>query len=181
MPACAGTANSEPPAMALEAYLTINQDNISKGASTASSIGQVAKTDSGNNDKITVIGFLADALIPRDPNSGVATGSRLYQPVVFTKYFDASSPLLWGALATNKVIDEVDAEFYRPDPTGLPKPQLFFKMTWKKVTFVEGKAYTPLVINPANSFFQYLEDWSFTFKQVQWDQVVSSTTGSDQW
>ena len=49
------------------------------------------------------------------------------------------------------------------------------------MTFVEGKAYTPLVINSANSFFQYMEDWSFTFKSVQWDQLISSTTGSDHW
>ena len=167
--------------MALQAFLTINQDSISKGASGSASLGQVASTDTANQDKITVIGFLSDAMIPRDPNSGVATGARMYQPVVITKYFDSSSPLLWGALAPNKVIQDVVAEFYRPDPAGLPKPQLFFKMTWKHVTFVEGKAYTPLVTNPANSFFQYQEDWSFTFKQVQWDQVISSTTGSDQW
>ena len=49
------------------------------------------------------------------------------------------------------------------------------------VTFVEGKGYTPLVINSANSFYQYMEDWSFTFKGVQWDQLPSSTTGQDKW
>ena len=167
--------------MALQAYLTISQDNISKGASSSASLGQVALSDTSHQDDITVIAFVADAMIPRDPNSGVATGSRIYQPVTFTKYFDASSPLLWGALATNKVLDEVVCNFYRPDPTGLAKPQNFFKMTWKKVTFVEGKANTPLVINPANSFYQYIEEWSFTFKSVQWDHLISSTTGQDQW
>ncbi len=167
--------------MAMQAFLTITQDNISKGASSGTSLGQVAATDSTNYDKITVVSFLADALIPRDPNSGVATGARMYQPVVITKYFDSSSPLLWAALTTNKVIEQLLCEFYRPDPTGLAKPQLYFSMTWKKVTFVEGKAYTPLVINPQNSFYQYMEDWSFTFKQVQWDHKISSTTGSDVW
>ena len=167
--------------MAMQAYLTINQDNISKGASSGKSLGQVAQTDSGNYDKITVVGFMADALIPRDPNSGVATGARIYQPVVFTKYFDSASPLLWSALTTNKVLDEVLCEFFRSDPGGLKKPQLYFTMQWKTVTFVEGKAYTPLVVDPKNSFYQYMEDWSFTFKQVQWDHKISSTTGSDQW
>jgi type VI secretion system secreted protein Hcp len=167
--------------MAMQAYMTINKNNISKGASSANSLGQVAAGNTANADKITVVGFTADALIPRDPNSGVATGSRIYQPVVFTKYFDSASPLLWSALTTNQVIDEVLCEFFRPDASGVSKPQLYFTMTWKNVTFVEGKAYTPLVINPQNSFYQYMEDWSFTFKSVQWDHKISSTTGSDQW
>jgi type VI secretion system secreted protein Hcp len=167
--------------MALQAYLTITQDNISKGASNANSIGQVASTDTTNQDKITVIGFSSNCLIPIDPNSGVATGSRMYRPVVITKFFDSASPLLWGALAQNKVLSEVLCEFYRPDPAGMPKPQLFFKIKWSNVTFVDGKGYTPLVIDPNNSFYQYIEDWSFTFKKVEWDHVIASTTGQDAW
>ncbi len=165
--------------MAYPAYITIKKDNISSGASNANSIGQVAQGDSTHYDEITVIGFTSDAMIPIDPNTGVATGGRMYQPVTFTKYFCAASPLLWAALATNKVLDEVVCNFYRPDPSGLPKPQNFFKKTWKKVTLVAGKAYTPLVTNPANSFFQYQEEWSFTFKSVVWDHLISNTTGQD--
>jgi type VI secretion system secreted protein Hcp len=167
--------------MSLQAYMTIKKNNISKGASTASSIGAVASTSSTHNDQITVIAFNAGCTIPIDPNSGVATGTRLYTPVTFTKYFDASSPLLWSALATNLGIDEVVCDFFRPDPTGLAQPQNYFRYTWKTVTFVQGTGYTPLVINPANSFYQYVEDWQFTFKSVQWDQLISGTTGSDQW
>jgi type VI secretion system secreted protein Hcp len=167
--------------MALQAYLTINTDNISKGASNANSLGQVASTGSDHHDKITVVAFNFDAVIPRDPTSGVATGARIYQPVTFTKYFDASSPLLWGALSTNKIINQATVEFYRPDPAGTNKPQNYFRITYDTVTLVEGKAYTPLVINPNHSFFQYMEDWSFTFKKVQWDQLISSTTGNDAW
>ena len=167
--------------MALQAYLTISQHNISKGASNPSSLGQVASTSSSNYDKITVIGFLSDALIPRDPTSGVSTGARIYQPVTFTKYFDASSPLLWHALAVAQPIDQAVIDFFRPDPAGSNTPQNYFRITYGKVTFVEGKGYTPLVTNPANGFFQYQEDWSFTFKTVQWDQLISSTTGQDAW
>jgi type VI secretion system secreted protein Hcp len=167
--------------MALQAYLTITTNNISKGASNPNSLGQIASTDSSHYDDITVVGFASDAMIPRDPNTGVATGARIYQPVTFTKYFDASSPLLWSALTTNQIIDPVVINFYRPDPAGTNKPQNYFKITYNAVTFVEGKGYTPLVINPNNGFFQYMEDWSFTFKKVQWDQLISSTTGNDSW
>ena len=167
--------------MALQAYLTISQNNISKGASNANSLGQVASTDSSHYDQITVVGFASDALIPRDPTSGVATGARIYQPVTFTKYFDASSPLLWSALATNQVITQAVVDFFRPDPAGTNKPQNYFRITYGTVTFVEGKGFTPLLIDPNNSFFQYMEDWSFTFKTVQWDQLIASTTGNDSW
>src|ERR1700740_1166756 len=91
--------------MSLQAYITIKKNNISQGASSQNSLGQVASSDSSHNDQITVVSFLSNCLIPRDPNSAVATGTRIYQPVTFTKYFDASSPLLWNALANNLGVD----------------------------------------------------------------------------
>lgn len=167
--------------MALISYMKIDTDGISKEASAAKSIGQVAKGDSANNDKITVVGYSLGIVIPRDLSSGVATGTRNHQPVVFTKYVDKSSPLLWQALAGNKVLAEVVLECYRPDPSGLPTPELFYTVTWKNATLVEGKGFCPIVIDPANSFYQHMENWSFTYKEVQWDHKPGGTTGNDKW
>lgn len=170
--------------MALEAYMTIKgkkQGEIHKDASKPDSMGQGSKNDSDLQAKITVVAFTSQVVVPTDMTSGVATGTRNYQPVTFTKVFDKSSPLLWQALATNEMLDEVVCEFYRPDPGGMPKPQLFFKMTWNNATLVSGKSYLPLTIDPNLKFYQDMEDWSFTFKQVKWEHVPGSTTGQDQW
>ncbi|XSC42410.1 type VI secretion system tube protein TssD [Bradyrhizobium sp. RDT10] len=105
--------------MSLEAYMTIKgkkQGDISKDASKPVSIGQVGKSDAGKQGKITVVAFTSGIIVPRDVTSGVATGARNHQPVLFTKFFDRASPLLWQALATNEVLEEVVCEFYRTDP-----------------------------------------------------------------
>jgi len=171
--------------MALDAYMTIKgktQGDISAEASTRKSIGQVAKdAQPGNHGKITVVGFTTGVVIPRDISSGIATGTRAHQPVVFTKYFDKASPLLWQALATNEILEEVVCEFYRTSADGLGKPEEYFKITWTNATLVEGKAYVPMTINPANGFFQNMEDWSFTYKQVKWEHIPGSTSGEDAW
>lgn len=170
--------------MALEAYLKIqgtSQGPISDNSSNSDSIGQVAKSESANHGLITVVGFISGIVLPRDLASGVVTGARNHQPVVFTKYFDRASPLLWQALAKNEVLTEVKCEFYRPHPTGQPAPQKFFAITWNDATLVEGKAYVPLVIDPANRHFQCMEDWSFTYKKVKWEHLVATTQGEDAW
>ncbi|MGY3538145.1 type VI secretion system secreted protein Hcp [Bradyrhizobium sp. USDA 4515] len=170
--------------VSLEAYLTIKgkkQGDISKDASKPDSIGQVAKGDAGKQGKITVVSFTSRIFLPRDATSGVATGARNHQPVVFTKFFDRASPLLWQALATNEVLEDVVCEFYRTDPGGMPQPQNYFKISWKNATLVEGMAYMPLTIDPKNNFYQNMEEWSFTYKEVKWEHVPGSTSGEDKW
>lgn len=170
--------------MALEAYMTIKgkkQGDISKDASKPDSIGQMAKADTGSQGKITVVGFTSGILVPRDATSGVATGARNHQPVAITKFFDRASPLLWQALATNEILEEVVCDFYRTDPGGMPQPQQFFKMTWKNATLIEGKAYVPITIDPRHNFFQNMEEWYFTYKEVKWEHIPGSTSGEDKW
>lgn len=170
--------------MALEAYMTIKgkkQGEISKDASTPDSIGQVAKVESAFQGKITVVGLTSRIVVPRDGTSGVATGARTHLPVVFTKFKDRASPLLLQAVTSNEILEEVVCELYRPDPGGMPQLQQFFKMTWKNATLIEAKSDLPLTIDPKNSFYQNMEDWSFTFKEVKWEHIPGSTSGEDRW
>lgn len=170
--------------VSLEAYMTIKgkkQGDISKDASKPDSIGQVAKGASDKQAKITLVAFASGIIVPRDGTSGVATGARNHQPVTITKFFDRASPLLWQALATNELLEDVVCEFYRTDPGGMPHPQNFFKMTWKNATLVSGKAYVPTTINPQNDFYQNMEEWQFTYKEVKWEHIPCSTSGEDKW
>jgi type VI secretion system secreted protein Hcp len=163
-----------------EIYATIKgkkQGDMSKGASKSDSIGQHARHD--HEDRVTVFAFGSGTVVPRDMASGVATGTRHHQPVVFTKLVDRASPQLAQALAQNELLDEVVFEFYRNDPGGMPKPQQFYKITYKDCTIVEIRDYTPLTINPQNNFFGNMEDVSFTFKHVKWEHLGASTSGED--
>jgi type VI secretion system secreted protein Hcp len=170
--------------MALDLFMTVKgkkQGDISKEASTPGSIGQAARSDTKFHNKITVVGFDSGIVVPRDMASGVATGTRNHQPVKLIKLFDRASPLLWQALANNELLEDINAEFYRTHPDGMPEPQLFFKIKWVNATLVEGKGYVPMTINPDFKFYQNMEEWSFTYKAVKWEHVPASTTGEDKW
>ena len=111
--------------MALDAFMTIKgkkQGELHKDASKSDSIGQSARTDTKHHGKITIVGFNSSVVVPRDMSSGAATGTRNHQPVIITKFFDRSSPLLWQALANNEMLESVTCEFYRNDPGGMPEP-----------------------------------------------------------
>ncbi|WP_050631901.1 hypothetical protein [Bradyrhizobium viridifuturi] len=45
---------------------------------------------------------------------------------------------------------------------------------------VEGRAYVPLTIDPKNNFYQNMEEWSFTYKEVKWEHIPGSTSDEDQ-
>jgi len=167
--------------MAFVAYMTITgavQKDLHPTASTNKSIGQVSTGNADYADKITVLGFSSSIVIPRDMVTGVSTSSQVLEPVTFSKYFDKASPLLWQALATNELLTEIACEFWRPNYEGKGAPEKFFTIKWTTCTLIGGKAYTPLIIDPANGFFQYMDEWSFTYKAVAYDHLISSTSGS---
>jgi type VI secretion system secreted protein Hcp len=165
-----------------EMYATMKgkkQGDIHKGASKQDSIGQFAKSDTANQDKITVFAHNAGTVVPRDMTTGVATGTRSHTPVTITKLLDRTSPQIAQAIATNEVFDEVVIEHYRNDPGGMAKPQMYYKVTYTNCTLVETRQYTPLTINPNNGYFGNMEDVSFTFKGVKHEHTASSTSGED--
>ncbi|HHM04790.1 MAG TPA: type VI secretion system tube protein Hcp, partial [Gammaproteobacteria bacterium] len=43
------------------------------------------------------------------------------------------------------------------------------------------KAYMYNCQDPANAHFTHLEDWSFSYRRIDWEHVVAGTAGSDDW
>jgi type VI secretion system Hcp family effector len=175
--------------MAFAAYLTVkNQgNNITAGASGPNSIGQAAptvspmpKTQGGVEltDTATVLKFLSDLQIPTLAGAGVISSGRIYQPVVITKHIDSMSPQFWQALAVNTVFDSFTLDIFRDSPTSA-NAKSFYTIEWDTVTIVEAKQYSPLVLDPSLIWMPYLEDISFTFKKVTWNQIPASTSGGD--
>lgn len=165
--------------MPVPGYMTINgtkQGNISQGAFTADSVGN--NWVEGHEDECLVQAFTNGVVQPRDPQSGQPTGTRVHKPATFTKVFDKASPLLWQALCAGEIL-QLELKFYRTAQTG--QQEHYFSIKWTDCTLVDGQGFFPNCLDPANSNFTHMEDWSFVYRKVEWTHEKAGTTGSDDW
>ena len=165
--------------MPIPAYLKITgatQGEISKGALSQESVGTFAQ--SSHEDEILVQETHLHVTKPVDSQSGQVTGVRQHKPVVFTKIMDRTSPLLWQALCSGEQLD-IELVYFRTSQGG--KQEKYFTVKWSEALLVDGKAYYPLAISPDNAAIPHLEDWSFSYKKIEWTHDIAGTSGADSW
>lgn len=164
--------------MANLSYMTITgttQGNISAGDNTADSIANSVQATPGS-DVTLVYSFTHEVVVPRDPLSGVPTGTRLHQPASFTKQLSKSSPLLWNAITSGESLT-LALTFWRINTSG--QLENYFKIEWDSVTLVDAKGFKLDVQNKANADYFDMEEFKFTYKKVTWEHVKAGTNGSD--
>lgn len=163
--------------MASMGYMTIKgatQSDISKGATTADSVGNIWQT--GHEDECLVFAFQSDAIIPRDPASNAIVGTRQHQPTTFTKPLDKASPMLWQALTSGEAL-ELELHFFRTATTGTQEH--YYTIKWTDAQLIEGKIILPDTNDSANESRGHLEEWSFTSRKVDWTHEKGGTSASD--
>jgi len=165
--------------MPIPAYIKITgatQGDITKGALSSDSVGTFAQKS--HEDEILVQEIHLHVTKPVDSQSGQVTGVRQHKPVVFTKIMDRTSPLLWQALCSGEQLT-VELAYFRTAPRG--GVEQYFTVKWEEALLVDGKAYYPLAISPANAAIPHLEDWSFSYKKIEWTHSIAGTSGADDW
>jgi len=165
--------------MPTPAYLTIKgatQGDISKGVNSSDSMGN--SWQEGHEDECTVQALMTNIAVPTDPQSGQPTGQRVHLPTTFTKLFDKASPLLAQALATGEVL-QLEMKFFRTNVAG--QQEHYFTIKWEDAVLVGGKASIPNCLDLDNKNFGHMEDWSFSYRKVDWTHEKGGTSGSDDW
>lgn len=166
--------------MPTPAYMTITgetQGAITAGTFTADSVGNIWQE--AHQDEILVQAFNHNVTVPTDPQSGQPTGQRVHQPLIITKVYDKCSPLLYEALTRGEKLTECVIKWYRTSPQGVQEH--YFTHTLTDALIVDIKAYMPNCQDPSSASFTHLEDVAFTYRMIAWEQVVSGTSGSDDW
>ena len=158
------------------------QGNISANAGTEASIG--LKAVKGHEDQILVQAIQHDLNVPRDPQTGQATGQRVHMPFIVTKCVDASSPLLFTALTLGENITKIVIDYMKTNSNGAQVN--YFTVTLENAIIVDMKSYMPNCLDPACSHFTNMEDVSFTYGKILWDFkgdgiTAISTSGADDW
>lgn len=164
--------------MANPAFMSIQgstQGNITAGAGSEESVGNMAIND--HKDESRVIKLDHNVFIPKDPHSGMATGQRVHEAINLTKLVDKASPLLYNALATNEVLDEVILSYYRQSATGMI--ELFMKQTLKQAQISAMRHMLPDVLNKDMEHYGQIEEVSISYATIILEHVTGGTVYED--
>ena len=152
-------------------YLKSNAEQI-KGESTQLSLGR--------EDSIECLYFEDSVRTAREKSTGLATGRRTFEPIVFRKRIDASSPLLARSLCNNEVI-EGSFKFFRPNPAGKGDTEHFFTVEFAEGRIASIKRVSPDTIDPASSVAPPMEEVSFVFHNITWTYEPTGAMHHDNW
>ncbi|MDY6943375.1 MAG: Hcp family type VI secretion system effector [Pseudomonadota bacterium] len=166
--------------MPVPAYLYIEgerQGPITSGAFTEDSVGNIYQE--GHEDEILVQAFSHQVVIPRDPQSGQPTGQRVHQPLVITKVFDKSSPLLYNALTSGETLTQCEIRWFRTSSAGTQEH--YFTTRLVDAIVVDIRAHMPNVQDPDKQQYTHMEDVAFSYRMIEWTHEIAGTSGSDDW
>lgn len=187
----AGVAGATPqPAAAIEGqnlrlrgglliYLTL------KGQKQGDIKGSV--TQKGREGSIGVQYLQQKIVSPRDAASGLPTGKRQHEPLVFRKSFDKSTPLLLNALVNNENLTQAHFKFWR---TGLNGTETqYFTIDLVNASLASSNLYhpdsfdstAPAVSTGASGGGPELEEWSLTYQKITWTYTDGGITAEDDW
>jgi type VI secretion system secreted protein Hcp len=142
--------------------------------------GESSQTSLGRENSIECVYFESAVKTAREAGSGRATGRRQYEPMLFRKRIDKSSPLLAKALVNNEVIEGV-FKFFRPNPTGDGTTEQFYTIAVKQGRVATIKVWSPDSIEPATSTWPQMEEVSFVFHTIQWRYENGGIEHEDSW
>ncbi len=164
--------------MPTPAYMAIEgskQGLITKDTFTQDSVGKIYQQ--GHENEILVQAFEHQVIRPTDPQSGQPTGDRVHKPLMITKVFDRSSPLLFSALTTGESLN-CTLRWYRPADGGV---EHYFTIELIDAIIVDIQSKMPNCQDPEQAHFTHLEDVYFSYREISWEHVVSNTSASDDW
>lgn len=149
-------------------------------ASGADVQGESTQTSLGRENSIECLSFVDAVRTAREKGSGMATGRRTYEPIVFRKRIDKSSPLLAKALCNNEVI-EGTWKFFRPNPAGDGTTEEFFNVTVKEARIASIRRVSPDTIDPASALEPPTEEVGIVFHTIIWNYLPASVEHEDNW
>jgi len=157
--------------MALPAYLTLTGEK--QGAIKGSC------TQKGRENTILVQAFEHEVSIPRDPQTGLATGKRVHHPLTILKAVDKSSPLLYMALTSGEHMKTVEIKWYQINEKG--QEENYFITKLEDAIIVSMRPWKKNCLDPAFAHLGDMEDVSFTYRRITWRWVKDGIESEDDW
>lgn len=157
--------------MALPAYLTLTgeRQGIIKGSCK----------QKGREDTILVQAVEHEVTIPRDPQTGLATGKRVHHPLTIVKVVDRSSPLLYMALTSGEHMKSVNIDWYQINEKG--QEEIYFTTKLEDAIIVCMKVSKKNCQDPSAASLADMEEVSFTYRRISWRSTRDGVESEDDW
>lgn len=152
-------------------YLTSNGEKID---------GESTQTSLDRENSIECLSFVDSVRTAREKGSGMASGRRTYEPIVFRKRIDKSSPLIARSLCNNEVI-EGTFKFFRPNPDGDGTTEHFFTVEFAEGRVASVRRVSPDTIDPASAAEPPTEEVSLVFHNITWTYERTGASHHDNW
>ncbi len=157
--------------MALPAYLILagEKQGVIKGSCK----------QKGREDTILVQAVEHEVTIPRDPQTGLATGKRVHHPLTIVKAVDRSTPLLFMALTSGEHFKFVEISWYQINEKG--QEECYFTTKLEDAIIVAIKSWKKNCLDPSFAQFGDMEEVSFTYRRISWRAVKDGVESEDDW
>lgn len=166
--------------MPTASYLSITgqtQGNITKGAFTKKSVGNVYVE--GHEDQVLVQAIAHDVHVPINKQSGQPSGQRVHEPLIINSHFNKSVPLLYNALTTGELLNEVCLQWYRTSIEG--RQEAFFTTRLIDAIIVAISCHMPNCQSPKGKIYTPFIEVAFSYRKIEWEHIMSGTAGADDW
>jgi type VI secretion system secreted protein Hcp len=120
-----------------------------------------------------------DIHIPRDPQTGLASGKRIHGPLTIVKEYDKGSPLLYQALCTGEHMKNVTIKWYRIDAKG--SEEHYFTHTLENAIIVSIRPFMKMAFLQENEPYRHMEEVSFTYEKIKWTWEPDGIESEDSW
>jgi type VI secretion system secreted protein Hcp len=137
-------------------------------------------TEKGHEGTIHGVGFSYGVISPRDAVSGLPTGKRQQQPIVFTKEWSLCSPQFYTAAYTNETISSAVFNFYSPSPTGLQQLTHSIKLTNANIISVRQSILLPQSGGPIIDSRE-LQEITLAFQKIDITSLPNGFEAIDDW
>ncbi|MDB5101997.1 MAG: Hcp family type secretion system effector [Cyanobacteria bacterium RYN_339] len=148
------------------------------GATQGAFKGGVASGD--HKGQTAATGFSYEVSSPRDAASGMASGKRMHKPICISKEWDAASPQLMQALATNENLSTVSIDFVTANLIGKQTTQYTVKLTNASLASLT-QASGDLISDKTPTDSGTREELAFTFQKIEFKAIAGKTTATDDW
>ena len=140
--------------------------------------GGSAITGAGPDGAIECLGFDSSVTTARESRQGLASGRRMYSPVLVRKRIDRTSPLLLEALTGNHVL-EARFDFLQPDAPAVAG-SVYYTIELTAARIVSART---LVIEPPPGGRPLasapVEEIGFDFHRITWTYLDGAITHAD--
>lgn len=150
-------------------------------ASNQDIAGEPTQIGGGRSENgIEVYYFEHGVRASREAGSGMATGRRVFDPIVIHKRIDKASPLLSKALVENQRIDGT-FKFFRPSPSGDGTTEQYYSIQIEDGRIDSIRQLLPDVLHPTSTGSPPVEEVRIVFNKITWTFNPTGASHTDSW